>query len=129
MAKVSKSVAGHALKTYKRELANDGEELACMRAAIEEVLNEVNRGRGYHRPVCAACQVDMRPECNGVGVLDMADFGPCDLWDADLWECPKCGQQIVSGFGSNPISRHYEGDRFTNLVKSYEENSIVIESK
>jgi len=129
MATVTKSVARKALRTYKRELENDGKEVDCMRVALEELLEEVNRGNGYHRPVCAACQVEMHPERNGVGVLDMADYGPVNLWDADLWECPKCRHQIVSGFGGNPIARHYEGDRFEKLLKDYREHSIVIESR
>ena len=129
MAKVSKGVAQKALKTFRREFENDGEEVACMKVALEELLDEVNKGRGYHRPVCAACQVDMRPEKNGVGVLDMADWGPCNLWDADLWECPKCGHQIVSGFGDNPISAHYMKEEFERLIKGYQEHSLIIESR
>src|SRR5271157_4084 len=27
---------------------------------------------GYHRPVCKECQCEMKPEINGVGVLDQA---------------------------------------------------------
>jgi len=124
-AKVSKSVVGHALKAYQSVTSPE----EGMKAALELVLDEVNKGRGYHRPVCAACQVDMRPKMNGVGVLDMASFGPCNLWDADLWECPKCELQIVAGFGSNPVSGHYEGDRFERLIQSYREHSLVFESR
>ena len=138
MATVTKRMALQALKSFRRRQPQhiphqDG--CTCegcinsMKATIEEVLFEVNKGYGWHRPVCAACQVEMHPEKNGVGVLDMADYGPVNLWDADLWECPKCGFQIVSGFGSNPIARHYEGERFKRLVQSYQDNSIVIESR
>lgn len=101
----------------------------AIRSAIEKVLKREDHTVSYHRPVCAACQVEMHPERSGVGILDMADYGPVELWDADLWECPKCGFQIVSGFGNKPISRHYEGETFERLVKSYNENSIVIESR
>jgi len=129
MATVSKSLARKALKTFLREKSNDGEEASCMRVALEEFLEEVNKGRSYHRPVCTACQVEMYPEKNGVGVLDMADFGPASLWDADLWQCSKCGLQIVSGFGNNPISRHHEGERFEKFIKNYRDYSLIIESR
>ena len=75
---------------------------------------------GYHRPVCPECNCEMRPETNGVGVLDMADFGPCDLYDADLWKCPRCDKKVIGGFGCGPIASHYE-DGFEKMIKSYED--------
>ena len=126
---ITRSVATRTLKIFNRERENDGEDIACMQQAMKETLGSLTKYKGYHRPVCAACQVEMHPERNGVGVLDMADYGPVNLWDADLWECPKCHFQIVSGFGDSPVARHNEGDRFERLVKSYNENSIVIESR
>ena len=125
MAKVSIGVVRHALKAYRTVTSPE----EGMKLALEKFQDEVNKGRGYHRPVCAPCQVEMHPERNGVGVLDMASFGPCDLWDADLWECPKCGHQIVSGFGANPVSSHYLKEGFPRLIQSYRDNSIVIESR
>ena len=138
MATVTKRMAWSALRSFRAKQpqhipSQDG--CTCegcinsMKMTIERALREVNRGRGYHRPVCAPCQVEMHPEKNGVGVLDMADYGPVNLWDADLWECPKCGHQIVSGFGNNPLHYHYEGETFEKAIKDYEKNSIVIESR
>jgi len=63
----------------------------------------------YHRPVCVKCGVEMRPERNGVGILDMADYGPYQIWDADKYKCPECGYEIVVGFGCNAIAEHYQG--------------------
>lgn len=77
------------------------------------------RFTGYHRPVCKKCNCELRPETNGVGVLDMAKFGPCDLWDADLWKCPKCGIEVVGGFGNSPISGHWEEPRFKKMIAGY----------
>lgn len=62
----------------------------------------------YHRPVCASCRVEMRPETNDVQVLDVADWGPYQLWSADLWKCPICGKEIIIGFGNNAYAAHYE---------------------
>ena len=128
-AVITRSVASKALKIYLRERENDGEDVACMQQALKEVFSSLTKYRGYHRPVCTACQTEMHPEKNGVGVLDLADWGPCNLWDADLWECPKCGHQIVSGFGDNPIVRHHEKERFEKILKEYRDNSIVIENR
>jgi len=67
----------------------------------------------------------MRPERNGVGVLDMADFGAYELFDADLWKCPKCGIEVVGGFAHNPISAHYETD-FQKMISNYESSGHLI---
>jgi hypothetical protein len=32
------------------------------------------------------------------------------LWASDLWWCPGCGHEILSGFGREPISEHYKDD-------------------
>ena len=125
MPTVTNPVVGHALKVYQSVTSpREG-----MRLALEALLEEVNKGRSYHRPVCASCQVEMRPETNGVGVLDMAEFGPVSLWDADLWKCPSCGHQIVAGFGDSPISRHGEGKSFEDHIEHYRRHSIVVESR
>ena len=72
----------------------------------------------YHRPVCAKCEVEMRPEKNGVGVLDMAEFGPYKIWDADLYKCPKCGYEVIVGFAHFAIAEHHEAN-FESTVQSY----------
>lgn len=78
----------------------------------------------FHRPVCPECECEMRPEKNGVGVLDMAGFGPCEIWDADLWKCPKCDKQVIGGFGDSAISAHYKED-FEREIKRYK-NAIQL---
>lgn len=87
-----------------------------------------------HRPVCKKCECEFRPEENGVGCLDM--FNPSDhsepqpyqIWDADLWKCPKCGIEIVIGFGQQPIAEHWEGDSFTRTMGAYLETQQVIKN-
>lgn len=83
---------------------------------------------GMHRPVCFECHKELRPEKNGVGVLDLADFGPYQLWDADLWKCPECGIQVIGGFGNGPISSHYEED-FDRRVKDYQERALLVNNE
>ena len=90
-------------------------------------------GAGYHRPVCAKCHCEMRPETNGVGLLDMfnpsdkSEPQPYELWDADLWKCPKCGIEVVGGFANGSISAHYEPD-FQKMIKHYEDKGLLIKN-
>ena len=81
-----------------------------------------------HRPVCVKCEVELRPKKNGVGLLDYADFGEYQIWDADLWECPRCNYQIVIGFGHSPIDIH-NTDSFSATVECYKQKSKVIENR
>jgi hypothetical protein len=47
----------------------------------------------------------LRCKKNEVRVLD--DSG---VWDADLWACEKCGEEVITGFGRIPlIETHAEG--------------------
>jgi len=82
---------------------------------------------GFHRPVCKKCNCELRPETNGVGLLDVNDNGANELWDADLWRCPKCGYDIVGGFASNPISAHYRDD-FQKHIDFYKQQGLLIEN-
>ena len=90
-------------------------------------------GAGYHRPVCAKCHCEMRPETNGVGLLDMfkpsdkPEPQPYELWDADLWKCPKCGIEVVGGFANGPISSHFE-EVFQDMIKHYKGMGLIIEN-
>jgi len=82
-----------------------------------------------HEPVCVKCKREMRPETNGVGVLDMANFGPCQVWDADKWKCPVCGIEIVVGFAQGPIARHHDKEFFERVVDGYRKCGLLIESR
>jgi len=83
---------------------------------------------GMHRPVCRKCLVEMRPELNGLGVLDMADWGPHSLWDSDLWKCPECGVEVIGGFGNGPISAHYDKD-FQKMIEIYKGKGRLVENQ
>lgn len=49
-------------------------------------------------PICAKCQVEFRVQTNGVVLVSMAIWGPHEIRRADLWKCPICGVEILSGF-------------------------------
>ena len=59
--------------------------------------------------LCVACGVVMRVKQNSVTVEElMSDDEPYKLWDADLFECPVCGVEVITGFGRLPIAEHYQ---------------------
>jgi len=81
----------------------------------------------YPRPIhCVDCECDFKPEKNGVYLLEMADFGPYKLWNADLWKCPSCGREIISGYGKTPVASHHEEDFYTLLGKVQNSNKLYI---
>ena len=61
-------------------------------------------------PLCWKCGLELRPEKNGVVVVEMATFGPGALWQADLWKCPECGTQVIAGLARDPMTEHYKPD-------------------
>ena len=62
-------------------------------------------GPGYG---CVPCKTYLRPRKNDIYVLTtMSDGKPYQIWNADLWECPDCGQQVILGYGMHAISEHY----------------------
>lgn len=59
--------------------------------------------------VCVECEQIMRVQKNSVTVEELfADGTGYKLWDADLYACPSCGRQVISGFGQGPLAEHYE---------------------
>ena len=50
------------------------------------------------RPVCVKCKCEMWCELNGQIVQDVShdDFG---FMHGDKFKCPKCGHEVVIGFG------------------------------
>ena len=76
-----------------------------------------------HRPVCVRCETEMRPETNDTTVVERATFGPYKVWLADVWKCPGCNVEIVSGFGTQPIrDDHYAAD-FKEWLGNFLRNS------
>ena len=69
------------------------------------------------RPICSQCQIDFRPVKNGVEVLELADFGPYRLWQADEYECPACRVRIITGFADHPYAEYYQ-DKFKQALEA-----------
>lgn len=76
------------------------------------------------RPICVPCQRYFKPKKNdfwfteSMPAVDEATPGkespehwkPYKIWAADLYECPGCKAQILSGFAREPLREHYELD-------------------
>jgi hypothetical protein len=71
--------------------------------------------------LCPECQVEFRLETNGVKVKETFQAGQqvYRIWDADLWRCPRCGIQVVAGFGNRPLAEHFE-DNFKEVLARVE---------
>jgi len=82
-----------------------------------------------HRPVCVKCRVEMHPEENGAGCLDLTESGqPYQIYDSDRYKCPVCGIEILTGFGQLPVSARWEDD-FDETVAEWRKYHSVIEVK
>lgn len=60
--------------------------------------------------ICVKCQVEFKPEKNGVYVVEMMmkNTKVYKLWRADLLKCPVCGFLIVAGFAQYPMMEHFQ---------------------
>lgn len=54
--------------------------------------------------VCGKCDVFMVSAINGIRVREMIESGPYRVWAADLWRCPVCKWELVTGFGNGPLA-------------------------
>jgi len=61
--------------------------------------------------VLCQCGCFMRVKRNSVTVEECLDDGaPYKLWSADLWACPTCGAEVITGFGRAPLAEHWQAD-------------------
>lgn len=51
----------------------------------------------------------------GLGARE-SEWVPYKLWFGDLWKCPGCGHELISGTGFTPIAVVHE-DGFAEKVK------------
>lgn len=53
---------------------------------------------------CVECNVELRVKENGVLAVSMdnQDF-PCEIYIADMWQCPNCLRRSILGIGVRPI--------------------------
>jgi hypothetical protein len=68
------------------------------------------------QPICVKCQVSLKCIKTGVDVEAMAADMPYQIWSGDLFECPSCHVEIVSGFGQQPVAEHFQKERYSKFV-------------
>lgn len=76
------------------------------------------------KPICVKCQRFYKIVKSGLAFIEGMPIGekvkagtaepekwkPYKLWMGDLWECPDCHAQTISGVGINRVAEHYEPD-------------------
>ena len=64
------------------------------------------------KSVCVKCGLELSITKNGNPVVLMFNEPkqPYEVWFGDLWTCPGCGGQIVSGFANVPFAEHWQPD-------------------
>ena len=52
------------------------------------------------QPICVLCRCTMKCTKNEILVKDRPAEGyPSTYWSGDIFACPQCGQEIITGFG------------------------------
>lgn len=93
------------------------------------------------KPACVKCRCFYRPKRNGIHALEgmpipvrgeerIRDNGEIrgrrlptawqayKVWQADLWECPDCGHELIAGYGRGPVLERHDED-FNRKVLEY----------
>lgn len=39
-------------------------------------------------------------------------WGPYKLFVGDLYECPDCKAQVITGWSNQPLAEHFQGDEY-----------------
>jgi len=83
------------------------------------------------RPVCVKCEVELRPEENGVVVAEMFQQNKevAKLWYADLFKCPICGIEVIYGFGNAAFKHHFDEDFNATLEELKKNGKHIIYNK
>ena len=81
--------------------------------------------------VCVKCEVEFRVRKHGVKVFEMCNENQdiYKIWNTNKWRCPKCGVEVIAGFGSMPIVEHYEAGFDEVLIKCREDGDEVVYDK
>ena len=77
--------------------------------------------------VCVKCEVEFKPETNGVKVLELMNHNQdvYKIWDTDKWKCPICGTEVIAGFAQAPLAEHFENGFKEFLLKIRKNNEVV----
>ena len=69
------------------------------------------------KQVCVSCESEMWPAKNGVYVEEHIHNGDAfKIWHADLYHCPICGVEVITGFAIKPTA-HYLDSNYADEQK------------
>jgi hypothetical protein len=71
------------------------------------------------RPICVKCKTYYRCKRNDFPFEVAWEGRPFSLHLGDLWECPRCGAEIIIGVGKAPIATRHDAN-WLKLRVSYE---------
>ena len=71
------------------------------------------------KSLCVKCNVELQVKTNDVAVIRILTNPPTpwQVWNADLLACPKCGVEIVTGFGRGPFAEWGEMGDFPRALE------------
>lgn len=83
------------------------------------------------RPVCVKCEVEFRMKEAGIYVVETYEQNKSiyKIWCADVWECPICKAEIVSGFANGTAAESHSHDCNAELEKLKEAGRRIIYNK
>jgi len=77
-------------------------------------IKEAGKELKMSKVICTKCNAKMEHVRSGVYVLETYEDGvtPYKVWSADRYVCngPECDTELVTGFGSGPISQDFKED-------------------
>ena len=57
------------------------------------------------RPICVPCRTEMR--CKKNDYL-FSDFDGRSVWASDMYECPACKTQVLTGYSREAVAQEHE---------------------
>ena len=73
----------------------------------------------FRIPVCIQCKkrfVIKKNEVLAVQYVDEIMEYVHQILMADLWSCPKCGHEILHGFGKEPVAERFEPEKIARWM-------------
>lgn len=69
-------------------------------------------------PVCVKCEVRMARSKIGVNAELMAGKEGYQIWSGDLYRCPLCDFEVLTGFGFKPVAERFAVARYAVFLKT-----------
>jgi len=67
----------------------------------------------------------MRVEMNGVGLLELATPNrPYKLWNSDMFKCPVCGFEVLTGYSSH--ATHNFDEKFMKQIEHFRKHTRLV---